>query len=123
MEKQEYRKSVAEYADVQLMMEYREKVGMERGERRGLRLGKKQGLLLGLLQGEERGLQKGVQQGLLQGEERGLQKGEERGLQKGLQQARISIAKSALQQGMSIETVSRLTSLPVQEVTLLLKSL
>jgi hypothetical protein len=36
MEKQEYKKNVAEYADVQLMMSYREKVGMERGERRSL---------------------------------------------------------------------------------------
>jgi predicted transposase/invertase (TIGR01784 family) len=119
MEKQEYRKSVAEYADVQLMMDYSKKEGMQhgllQGERRGLRLGKRQGLL----QGEQRGLKKGVQQGLLQGEQRGLKKG----VQQGQQQALAAVAKSGFKKGMSVETVSELTGLPIQEVKLLLMSL
>jgi predicted transposase/invertase (TIGR01784 family) len=110
MEKQEYRKSVAEYADVQLMMDYREKVGMERGEKRGER----RGLRLGM----QRGLQQGLLQGLLQGEQRGEKRGEQR-----LQQARADIARSALKKGMSIETVSELTGLTLQEVKSLLISL
>jgi predicted transposase/invertase (TIGR01784 family) len=79
MEKQEYRKSVAEYADVQLMMDYSKKEGMQRGERRGLK--------------------------------------------KGIQQALTAVAKSGFKKGMSVETVSELTGLPIQEVKLLLMSL
>jgi predicted transposase/invertase (TIGR01784 family) len=60
-------------------------------------------------------MQRGLQQGLLQGEQRGEQQG--------LQQALISVARSALKKGMSIETVSELTGLSVQEVKLLLMSL
>jgi predicted transposase/invertase (TIGR01784 family) len=99
MEKQEYRKSVADYADVQLMMDCSKKEGVLCGERRG----------------ERRGLKKG----LLQGEQRGLLKGKHQGLQ----QALISVASSALKKGMSIETVSELTGLSVQKVKRLLMSL
>jgi predicted transposase/invertase (TIGR01784 family) len=57
----------------------------------------------------EKGMQKGLQKGMQQGMQQGMQEGQK--------EAAIKIASNLLKEGLSIEAVSRLTGLPVHDIT------
>jgi predicted transposase/invertase (TIGR01784 family) len=70
----------------------------------------------GLQAGLQKGLQEGLQKGLQEGLQKGLHKGRQEGLQEGRQGEKLEIARSALREGLSAETVSKLTGLPLEEI-------
>jgi predicted transposase/invertase (TIGR01784 family) len=60
--------------------------------------------------------QKGIEKGIEQGIEKGIQLGEKRGFAKGLNQARIELARSMLQNGIDRSTVIKITGLSEAEM-------
>ena len=85
--------------------------GVSEGEVRGEERGEERGRV----EGKKEGLSEGHEAGLVDGREVGLVEGEERGLMKG----RKAVARSLLAEGMNEEQVARLTSLTLEEVTVL----
>ena len=63
MEKEEYKKSVLEYEDVQAAVRYARELGIEEGRAEGLEQGREQGLEQGRKEGLEQGREQGIQQG------------------------------------------------------------
>ncbi|WP_250296675.1 Rpn family recombination-promoting nuclease/putative transposase [Wolbachia endosymbiont of Oedothorax gibbosus] len=71
--------------------------------------------------GREEGRQEGRQEGILIGHEKGREEGIQIGEEKGEKQAKIAVAKEMLADKMSINTIARLTGLPISEVEKLKK--
>ena len=67
-------------------------------------------------EGMEKGMKKGLQQGREEGREEGLQQGREEGLQEGREEERMRSACAMKREGISAETISRITGLPLQVV-------
>ena len=65
---------------------------------------------------EQKGIEKGIEQGIEKGIEQGIQLGEKRGFAKGLNQARIELARSMLQNGIDRSTVIKITGLSEAEM-------
>ena len=61
-----------------------------------------------MLSAEEKGLKRGIQQGIQQGIQEGLTEGERK--------AKLEIAKSSLKNGLSVEIVSQITGLSLEEI-------
>ena len=59
--------------------------------------------------GKREGLQEGIQQGIQQGREEGI----ELGVEKGEHQANVVMAKSLLEQGVSVQTISIATGFTI----------
>ncbi len=51
-----------------------------------------------------------------EGMEEGLVKGMEKGIEKGIEKEKIQIAQNCLKEGISIETISRLTGLSIEQI-------
>jgi predicted transposase YdaD len=64
----------------------------------------------------QEGLQKGLQEGLQKGLHKGRQEGLQEGLQEGRQGEKLAIARSALREKLSADTVGKLTGLPLEEI-------
>ena len=62
------------------------------------------------------GMEKGMKKGLQQGREEGLEQGREEGLEQGREEERTSNARAMKREGISAETISRITGLPLQVV-------
>ncbi|MDR1739470.1 MAG: hypothetical protein LBR45_01765 [Bacteroidales bacterium] len=54
--------------------------------------------------------------GLEQGMQRGLQQGLQKGLHQGMQQEKQQTAFNALKEGLPLQTVSKITNLPISEL-------
>ncbi len=87
-EMEEYKKSITEYADVQDAILYY----------------------------EQKGFSEGVEKGREEGVEIGIDKGREEGLKEGENQKSLEIAKNCLKEGLSIETISKLTGLTLEQI-------
>jgi predicted transposase/invertase (TIGR01784 family) len=69
----------------------------------------------------EEGLEQGLREGRAKGIEQGLREGREQGLEQGREQARQEMAKSMLQQGISVEQVATITGYTEDELLALKK--
>ena len=64
----------------------------------------------------EEGMQKGLQKGMQKGMQKGRQEGIEEGVQRGTSEARHNLAQNMVAEGLSIETIMRITGLSEKEV-------
>ena len=73
--------------------------------------------------GREEGLKVGREEGLEEGHKKGHEEGKEEGLKEGraegVKQNSLDIAKRMLEKGIDIETISELTGLTTEEVSML----
>jgi predicted transposase/invertase (TIGR01784 family) len=67
-------------------------------------------------EGREEGREEGEQIGIAKGEQIGIAKGEQIGIAKGEQTKAVTIARKALDKGMSVQDTSELTGLSVKEI-------
>ena len=74
----------------------------------------------GVREGLQQGIQQGLQQGLQQGIQQGLQQGIQQGLQQGVQQVKIETIHRMGTKGFSVEDISEIVGLTVDEVKKLL---
>ena len=104
MEKEEYKKSVLEYEDVQEAVRYARELGIEEGREQGL----------------EQGLEQGREKGLEQGREQGLEQGREEGRKQGILQGEINakrlLARNMLAEGLEPATVAKISGLTEEEL-------
>jgi predicted transposase/invertase (TIGR01784 family) len=70
----------------------------------------------GLEQGIEQGIEQGLEQGIEQGLEKGLKKGIKQGLEQGKLEGKEEDARNALSLGLDIETIEKLTGLPMERL-------
>ena len=96
MEKEEYKKSVLEYEDVQKAVRYAEKLGRE--------------------QGRKEGRAEGLEEGLAKGREEGLAKGREEGLAEGLEAGKRQLILNMLAEGLDPTVVAKIAGLTESEV-------
>ncbi len=68
---------------------------------------------------EEKGLQKGLARGRKEGKKEGIKEGIAKGMEKGMEKGRKEIAKALLKNGMDVEEVAKITSLPLETIELL----
>ena len=68
----------------------------------------------------EKGLNQGLSEGLIQGKQQGLEEGftqgKELGFTQGIEQNKIENAKKMLELNMDLETISKITSLTIEEI-------
>jgi predicted transposase/invertase (TIGR01784 family) len=104
-EMETYKKSVLEYDDVILAVNYAEERGMEvgekRGEKRGIKIGKNQGIEIG----EKRGIEIGEKQGIEIGEKRGIEIGKN------------MLVRNCYAHNLSIEQIAEFTGLTTKQVS------
>lgn len=86
--------------------------GMEVGMEKGIEVGIQKGIQKGIKVGIEEGMQKGMQKGI----EKGLEEGMEKGMEKGKMEEKLLIASNAKKQGLSLEIISGLTGLSIEEI-------
>ena len=86
--------------------------GMQKGRQEGMQKGRQEGMQ----KGRQEGMQKGRQEGIQEGVQRGRQEGIEEGVQRGTSEALHNLAQNMLTEGLSIETIVRVTGLSEQEV-------
>ena len=92
MEKEDYRKSVLDYEDVQDAVSY----AQERGMAEGVELGR--------------------MEGLREGRQEGIREGRQEGLREGKQEERMEIARTMLDCKFDISTIAKLTGLSEEEI-------
>ena len=68
-----------------------------------------------------RGLKEGIEQGISQGISQGIAQGLQQGISQGAQQKAIETAKNMLKEGLSVEQISRCTSLTMEIIDKLKK--
>jgi flagellar biosynthesis/type III secretory pathway protein FliH len=115
-----YKKSVAEYEDVQLMMECslvegREE-GLQKGVLRGRREGMMKGMRRGILQGKKEGMMKGIRKGMLQGKKEGMLQGKKEGMLQGKRDTMDEIAKNLLKMKLSMTEIAKATGLTMKQI-------
>ena len=104
MEKEEYKKSVLEYKDVQAAVQY----AREQGEK----LGYDSGFGSGYDSGVEHGIKQGIEQGIKQGIEQGIEQGRMEGLKEGLRQ----LINGLLANGFDLATIVKATGMEEDEI-------
>ena len=75
-----------------------------------------QGMAQGMAQGIEKGMAQGIEKGMAQGIEKGMAQGIEKGMAQGALREKLFLAKKLLDKGLSLQEVSELTNLPVDEL-------
>ena len=75
-----------------------------------------QGIEKGMAQGIEKGMAQGIEKGMAQGIEKGMAQGIEKGMAQGALREKLFLAKKLLDKGLSLQEVSELTNLPVDEL-------
>lgn len=89
-------------------------------ENKGMAVGHKKGLEEGREIGIQQGIQKGIQQGIQQGIEKGIQQGIEQGIEQGLEKGRLEerdkLVKTMHSSGMTVESISAMTNIPVDVI-------
>ena len=65
---------------------------------------------------QREGREEGRKEGLEEGLEKGLEKGREEGRGEGREEERLAIARNAIQQNLSVETIMALTGLPRETI-------
>ena len=100
MEKEDYKKSVLEYKDVQAAVQY----AREQGE--------KLGYDSGFGSGYDSGVEHGIKQGIKQGIEQGIEQGRMEGLKEGLRQ----LINGLLANGFDLATIVKATGMEEDEI-------
>jgi len=100
--------------------EYAAELATEKGIAQGMEKGIAQGMEKGIAQGMEKGIAQGMEKGIAQGMEKGIVQGMEKGIAQGEKEAKISIAKNLLKNGLSMELVVSSTGLSEEEIKKLL---
>jgi flagellar biosynthesis/type III secretory pathway protein FliH len=99
-----YNKSILEYDDVVLAVDYAKQkgiqIGEKRGEQRGIRIG------------EQRGIRIGEQKG----EQRGIQIGEQKGIQIGEQKGKTDVVLNLYRRGLLMEDIADITNFTVEQI-------
>jgi predicted transposase YdaD len=89
-----------------------EQKGMVIGEQKGIAIGKQEGMVIG----EQKGIAIGKQEGMVIGEQKGMVIGKQEGIAIGKQEALSEYVFKLSGKGKSIEEISELTDLSVEEV-------
>ena len=90
--------------------------GLAQGMAQGIEKGLAQGIEKGMAQGIEKGIAQGIEKGMAQGIEKGMAQGIEKGMAQGALREKLFLAKKLLDKGLSLQEVSELTNLPVDEL-------
>lgn len=88
----------------------------DEGLAQGMAQGIEKGIAQGIAQGIEKGIAQGIEKGMAQGIEKGLAQGIEKGMAQGALREKLFLAKKLLDKGLSLQEVSELTNLPVDEL-------
>ena len=92
----------------------------EEATQKGRELGKEEGLKEGLELGKQKGRKEGRKEGLELGKQKGRKEGRKEGMeidkQKGRELRNIEIAKSMLAKNLSVDTISAVTGLSLEQV-------
>ena len=88
----------------------------DEGLAQGMAQGIEKGIAQGMAQGIEKGIAQGIEKGMAQGIEKGLVQGIEKGMAQGALREKLFLAKKLLDKGLSLQEVSELTNLPVDEL-------
>ena len=88
----------------------------DEGLAQGMAQGIEKGIAQGMAQGIEKGIAQGIEKGMAQGIEKGLAQGIEKGMAQGALREKLFLAKKLLDKGLSLQEVSELTNLPVDEL-------
>ena len=88
----------------------------DEGLAQGMAQGMAQGIEKGMAQGIEKGMAQGIEKGMAQGIEKGMAQGIEKGMAQGALREKLFLAKKLLDKGLSLQEVSELTNLPVDEL-------
>jgi predicted transposase/invertase (TIGR01784 family) len=104
-----YKKSVAEYADVQLMMECSLHEGREEGREEGMQKGLMKGIMKGRREGMLKGIQRGRKEGKMQGRKEGKMQGRKEGKMQGRKEGKMQGKKEGKMQGKkeSVDKIAR----------------
>ena len=106
-----YIKAMNTERDTYNQIEYARETGREEGREEGHKVGKEEGLM----EGREEGHKEGKEEGRKEGKEEGIKEGRE----EGAKQKSFDIAKRMLEKGIETETISELTGLTAEEVSML----
>ena len=88
----------------------------DEGLAQGMAQGIEKGMAQGMAQGIEKGMAQGIEKGMAQGIEKGMAQGIEKGMAQGALREKLFLAKKLLDKGLSLQEVSELTNLPVDEL-------
>ena len=88
----------------------------DEGLAQGMAQGIEKGMAQGMAQGIEKGIAQGIEKGMAQGLEKGMAQGLEKGMAQGALREKLFLAKKLLDKGLSLQEVSELTNLPVDEL-------
>ena len=88
----------------------------DEGLAQGMAQGIEKGMAQGMAQGIEKGIAQGIDKGMAQGIEKGMAQGIEKGMAQGALREKLFLAKKLLDKGLSLQEVSELTNLPVDEL-------
>jgi flagellar biosynthesis/type III secretory pathway protein FliH len=107
-----YKKSVAEYEDVQLMMECSLVEGMQKGLQKGVLRGHREGMMKGM----RKGILQGKREGMLQGKKEGILQGKKEGMLQGKRDTMDEIAKKMLKMKLSMTDIAKVTGLTMKQI-------
>ena len=88
----------------------------DEGLAQGMAQGIEKGIAQGMAQGIEKGIAQGIEKGMAQGIEKGMAQGIEKGMAQGALREKLFLAKKLLDKGLSLQEVSELTNLLVDEL-------
>ena len=74
------------------------------------------GMADGMAQGMAQGLAKGMADGMAQGMAQGIAEGIEQGIEQGKAEEKLAVARNALAEGYSIESIQKITGLSLEEI-------
>ena len=89
---------------------------IEEGMQKGIQKGMQKGRQEGVREGRQEGVREGRQEGVREGRQEGMQKGIEEGMQRGTSETMHHLARNMVAEGLSIETIMRITGLSEKEV-------
>ena len=109
-----------ERRDSNMIVQELKRRGYQEGMEQGIQQGVEQGVQKGIIQGMEKGILQGMEKGIKQGMQKGIQQGIREGMGKGIQQGKLEAkretAMALLDENMSVEKISQITGLSVDEI-------
>ena len=93
--------------------------GMQKGRQEGMQMGRQEGMQMGRQEGMQKGRQEGMQKGRQEGMQKGRQEGMQMGRREGTSETLHNLAQNMVAEGLSIETIMRITGLSEKEVQVL----
>jgi predicted transposase YdaD len=112
-----YNESVLELEQFSLFTDHAKMEGIEIGEKKGIEKGIEIGEKRGIEIGEKKGIKIGEKKGIEIGEKKGIEIGEK----KGIEIAYSQIVHNAANKGISVENISNITNLSVEQVRSILR--